>query len=87
MVFSIKKFRHYLLLNLVVFFVDYIVIMYLMNKVELSIRLARWVLLLKEFDHIVEYKLKNMHKQTSHLSRLSKLISEVSIDNTLVDES
>jgi hypothetical protein len=41
MIFSVKKYRHYLLLNLVVFFVDHMAIRYLVNKPELSGRLAR----------------------------------------------
>ena len=61
MVFSVKKFRHYLNCNPVVFFVDHMTIKYLVNKPELSGRLARWVLLLEEFDYTVEYKLGRMH--------------------------
>ena len=72
MVFSVKKFRHYLNCNPVVFFVDHMAIKYLVNKPELSGRLARWVLLLEEFDYTVEYKLGRMHLQAIHLSRLSK---------------
>ena len=52
--------------NLVVFFVDLMAIKYLLNKAELSGRLARWVLLLKEFDYTVEYKPGRMHLQTDH---------------------
>lgn len=57
MIFSVKKFRHYLICNLVDFFVNHMAIKYLVNKAELCGRLARWVLLLEEFDYIVEYKL------------------------------
>jgi hypothetical protein len=56
MVFSVKKFCHYLLANKVVFFVDHMAIKYLVNKPDLSGRLARWVLLFQEFDYMVEYK-------------------------------
>ena len=52
--------------NPVVFFVDLMAIKYLLNKAELSGRLARWVLLLKEFDYTVEYKPGRMHLQTDH---------------------
>ena len=41
MMFSIKKFRHYLIFNPVVFFVDHMTIKYLVNKSELSGKLAR----------------------------------------------
>ena len=45
MVFSVKKFRHYLICNPLVFFVDHMAIKFLVNKPELSGRLARWALL------------------------------------------
>lgn len=41
MVFSVKKFRHYLVCNPIVFFVNHMAIKYLINKAELSERLAR----------------------------------------------
>lgn len=63
MVFSVKKFRHYLLSNKVVFYVDHLAIKYIVNNPELSGRLARWVLLLQEFDYTVEYKPGSAHKQ------------------------
>jgi hypothetical protein len=71
MVFSVKKFRHYLLMNPVVFFVDHMALRYIVNKPDLSGRLARWVLLLTEFDYTVKYKPGSLHKQADHLSRLS----------------
>jgi hypothetical protein len=43
MVFSVKKFRHYLMCDPVVFFEDHMAIKYLVNKAELSERLTRWV--------------------------------------------
>ena len=61
MVFSINFFCHYFISNHVVFFVDLMTIRYLVNKADMSGRLARWVLLLEEFDYTVEYKLCRMH--------------------------
>ena len=58
--------------NLIVFFVDHMAIKYLVNKAELSGRLARWVLLLEEFDYTVEYKPGRMHLQADHLTRSSE---------------
>ena len=43
MVFSVNFFSNYLIYNPVVFFVDHMAIKYLLNKAELSGRLARWV--------------------------------------------
>ena len=63
MVFSVKNFRHYLLMNKVIFFVDHMALQYLVNKPDLSGRLARWILLLTEFDYSVQYKPRKMHLQ------------------------
>ena len=87
MVFSVKKFCHYLVCNTVVFFVEHMTIKYLVNKSELSGRLARWVLLLKEFDYTVDYKPCRMHLQADHLSRLSERTRESPIDDRLVDDN
>ena len=61
MVFLVKKFRHYLMCNPVVFFVDHMAIKFLVNKAELSGRLAIWILFLEELDYTVEYKPRRMH--------------------------
>ena len=87
MVFLVKKFRHYLICNPVVFFVDHMAIKYLVNKPELSGRLARWILLLEEFDYTVEYKLGCMHLQADHLSRLSKDMRTTPIYDSLIDDN
>jgi hypothetical protein len=83
MVFSVKKFRHYLLLNPVVFFVDHMALRYLVNKPDLSGRLVRWIFLLEEFDYTVEYKPGRMHKQADHLSRISKDLSSLPLEDDL----
>ncbi len=87
MVFSVKKFQHYLLLNHVVFFVDHMALRYLVNKPDLSGRLACWILLLEEFDYTVEYKLGRMHKQADHLSRISKDLGSLPLEDDLHDAS
>ena len=87
MVFSVKKLIHYFICNPMVFFVDYMVIKYLVNKHELSGRLARWVLLLEEFDYTVEYKPCRMNLQADHLSRLSEDMGTSPIDNSLIDDN
>lgn len=63
-----NKFKDYDLLNPLVFFVDHHAYKYLVNKLHPNRHLARWVLLLEEFDYIVKYKPHRMHKQTDHLS-------------------
>ena len=69
------------------FFVDHMAIKYLVNKVELSGRLARWVLLLEEFDYTVEYKPRRMHLQADHLSKLSEEIGTSPVDDRFIDDN
>jgi hypothetical protein len=45
-VYSCKKFRHYLLGYKVIFHTDHDSLKYLVNKPDLSGRIARWILLL-----------------------------------------
>jgi len=75
------------LCNPVVFFVDHMAIKYLVNKAELSGRLARWVLLLEEFDYTVEYKPGRMHLQADHLSRLSEEVGDSPVSDRLIDDT
>ena len=53
MIFAVQKFCHYLLSYLFTFYIDHDALKYLNNKPDVSGRLARWVLLLKEFNFIV----------------------------------
>jgi len=45
MVFALHKFRHYLLGNKFIFYVDHMVVVYLVNKPQVSRRITRWLLL------------------------------------------
>ena len=45
-VYACKKFQHYLLRYLIVFHTDHDSLKYLVNKSDLSRRIARWILLL-----------------------------------------
>ena len=57
------------------------ILRYLVNKPDLSSRLARWILLLIEFDYTVQYKPGKMHLQVDHLSRLSTEASTEEVDD------
>jgi len=72
----------------VVFYIDHLAIKYLVNKADLSGRIARWVLLLSEFNQYkVEYKPDKMHLQADHLSQLKGEPSMEPIDDNLIDEN
>jgi hypothetical protein len=68
-VYSCKKFRHYLLGYKVIFHTDHDSLKYLMNKPDLSGRIARWILLLQEFNYEVVIKSGKANSNTDYLSR------------------
>jgi transposase InsO family protein len=85
MIFSVQKFRHYLLGNKVVFHVDHDALKYMVNKPQLSGRIARWVLLLQEFDFTVEVRPGKSHANADHLSRLNDELGDEPIDDSFPD--
>jgi hypothetical protein len=70
MVFSLHKFKNYLLRNKFVFYVDHMALVYLVNKPQVSGIIARWLLLFLAYDFIVMYKPGKIHVVTNALSRL-----------------
>lgn len=69
MVYVVNKFRHYLLGNRFVSYIDHQALQYLINKPHVSRRLARWLLLFLEFDITVVYKPGKTHGIADALSR------------------
>ena len=69
MVYAVNKFRHYLLGNKFIFYVDHLALQYLVNKPQVSRRLARWLLLILESDFKVIYKPGKTHGVADALSR------------------
>jgi hypothetical protein len=74
MIFAVQKFRHYLLGYPFVFYVDHDALKYLINKPDLSGRLARWVLLLQEFTFTIVVRPGKSHGNADHISRLEPLL-------------
>ncbi len=70
MIYAIEKFRHYLHGNNFVFYVDYQALLYLVNKPVVTSQIARWFLLLQEFDFKVVYKPSRIHFVLDHLSQI-----------------
>lgn len=70
MIYGLKKFRHYVLGNKVIFHVDHQALLYMVSKPELAGRLARWVILLQEFDYSVVHTPGRSHMVADYLSRL-----------------
>ena len=70
MIYNITKFRHYLLGRKFTFHVDHLALPYLVNKQALTGRLARWMLLLQEFDFDIQHHPGVQHTVAYYLSRL-----------------
>ena len=85
MVFLVQKFRHSLLGNKFVFHVDHDALKYMINKPQLSGRIARWVLLLQEFNFTVEVRPGKSHANADHLSILRKDSRSEPIDDSFPD--
>ena len=68
-IYACKKFRHYLLGYRIVFHTDHNSLKYLVNKPDLSGRIARWILLLQEFNYEVVVKAGKANANADYLSR------------------
>jgi hypothetical protein len=71
MIYVVKKFKHYLLANSFIFFVDHQALQYLVNKLIITSQIANWLLILQEFDFKVVYKLGQVHFLPNHLFKIS----------------
>jgi len=87
MVFSLHKFKHYLLGNKFVFYVDHMALVYLVNKPQVSRKIARWLLLFLEYDFTVVYKPSRIHVVANALSRLSNSVEPIGVFNQTIDAS
>ncbi|MCO5557895.1 hypothetical protein L7F22_011467 [Adiantum nelumboides] len=85
MIYAVKKFRHYLLSNKFVFFVDHQALLYLVNKPCSTGRIVKWFIILLEFDFTVVVKKEITHQRADHLSRLMHGEAPTGIDDDLPD--
>ncbi|XP_071902756.1 uncharacterized protein [Coffea arabica] len=69
-IFTLEKFRSYLLGVKVIIFSDHAALRYLMTKKEAKSRLIRWILLLQEFDLEIKDKRDSENLVADHLSRI-----------------
>jgi len=61
MVYVLHKFKHYLLGNKLVFYVNHMALPYLVKKPQPSSRIARWLLLFLEYVFSLMYKPRRFH--------------------------
>ena len=67
MVYALNKYRHYLLDNKFVFYVDHMVLVHLLNKPHVSSHIAQWLLLFLEYDFTVVHKPGKSHGMANAL--------------------
>ncbi len=87
MVFSLHKFRHYLLGNKFVFYVNHMALVYLVNKPQVLGRIFKWLLLFLKYDFIIVYKLSRIHVITNALSRLPNSTKPLGVFHQTIDAS
>ncbi len=84
-IFSLNKFCHYLLGYKAKIVTDHKALTYLVNKPNPSGRLARWLLLMEEFDIDIVHHPKRQHGNVDGLTRTYEGMGDVSKDDDFSD--
>ncbi len=87
LVYVLHKFKHFLLGKRLIFYVDHMALVYLVNKPYVSRRITRWSLLFLEYDFIVVYKLGRTHVVANVLSTLPNTSEPLGVPNQTMDAS
>ncbi len=87
MVYALHKFKDFLLGNKFVFYVNHMALVYLVDKPQVSGRIARWLLLFLEYEFIIVYKFGRTHIVANVLSRLPNNSKPLGVPYETVDAS
>jgi hypothetical protein len=87
MVYALYKFKHFLLGNKFVFYVDHMALVYLVNKPQVSGRIARWLLLFLEYEFIVVYQPSRTHEVVDVSSKFLNSSKPLGILDPTLDAS
>ena len=83
MVYSLQKFRHYLLGGHFKMFIDHSALQYLVNKPVLGGIICRWFLLFQEFYFEIVVKPGRLNAGPDHLSHVEKGEEPTNMDDVL----
>jgi hypothetical protein len=87
MVFTLHKFRYYLSCNKFVFYVDQMALVYMFNKLHVSGRVTKWLLLFLIYNFTIMYKHSRTHVVVDVLLRLLNTIEPTWMLNQTIDAS
>ncbi len=87
MVYALHKFKHFLLGNKFVFYVDHMVMVYLVNKSHVLRRITRRLLLFLEYELTIIYKPSKMHVVVDVLSILLDNLEPLGVQDYTMDAS
>ena len=85
MVFTLQKYRHYLLDNPFIFYTDHQALKYLINKPLHHGRIFRWLLLFQEFEFEVVVRPGKLNVGPNHLSRIDTREEPIGVKDDLLD--
>jgi hypothetical protein len=87
MVYALHKFKHFLLGNKFVFYVDHMALVYLINKPQVLRRIVKWLLLFLKYEFTIVYKPSKTHVIVDVLSRLPDNSEPLGVPDQIMDAS
>ncbi len=84
-IFSLKKFYHYLLGYKAKIVIDHKALTYLVNKSNVCDRLVWWLLLMEEFDIDIVHRPRRRHDNVDGLTRAYEGMGNVSKDDDFLN--
>ncbi len=85
MVYALHKFKHYMLSNRFIFYIDHVALVCLLNKPQISSMLIKWLLLFMEYDFKIVYKPSKSHIMVYALSILPNHNEPIGVPNQTYD--
>jgi len=79
MVYALYKFKHFLLGNWFVCYVDHMALLYLIKNPCVFGKIARWIFYFLEYNFLVFYKPRIFHSIANILSCMLSVIEEIEI--------